>query len=740
MERKTKGKLDCKELNTGLRMNEHTLDALVTPGHYKIEPCDVTPSEGFPEDVSQGRLSATIRVSITNLRDDKIMDNPIKQTLSVLDADGNSTIYHRKTVKIDERLEWSHWEVEQDNIDLDFATPEGLANKVEQLSDDVISQTVQLNSMQTTLDSYVDMLGTIVIKNSGFVLNKGYFSAYSVESTAVLTKNENTRYSNPVAVKKGDIVMVDTQGTGLACICTTDVSGSSYIAKAISTNTSGIDKKCYVVESDGYVAICSRASVLKGNVFRPILKTDIYAAENKKDIAKEISRAKKSEGIMLVSAGYFYVSSLGVVSICGSPLDVYYGIGGKFKRIPSGTELFTITGTGTNCVRYISDTNTFEYGDNKDYGIVVASCCGKLLYPIGDIPVKYETGDEIYSKRTATLQLRNANSVIENIINTVPTEIMTDAVQTYSRLVEWIAGDDVFLLAHITDVHSGTSDVYKHVGYLNELNSIFAFNVLCNTGDIGLDVGESDEEAMKLLCNTKIRMNCTSPWLFCKGNHERLVPLAKCGAIFNRAFKVQFPEIIFGDKYGNYGYYDDEVYKVRTVFLNTSDVTTQAHYGMSKEQLLWLVSALNSVKDGWGVVILSHLCIDNIGIWNSSPNALELNWVACINSILEGYVTRASGNNTALGLEWNFTSSTGRLVCVLSGDSHFNNYICRNGVNYVVRQGYGSVSASDLPQGASYDTRGSKAIFDVLAIKGSGEAKIFRIGAGDVTRDLYFTY
>ena len=54
MKRKTKGKLDCKELDKGLRMNEHTLDALVTPGHYKIEACDVTPSEGFPEDVSQG--------------------------------------------------------------------------------------------------------------------------------------------------------------------------------------------------------------------------------------------------------------------------------------------------------------------------------------------------------------------------------------------------------------------------------------------------------------------------------------------------------------------------------------------------------------------------------------------------------------------------------------------------------------------------------------------------------------
>lgn len=53
MKRKAKGKLDCKELNTGLIINEHTLDALVTPGHYKIEPCDVTGNEGFPRDVPQ---------------------------------------------------------------------------------------------------------------------------------------------------------------------------------------------------------------------------------------------------------------------------------------------------------------------------------------------------------------------------------------------------------------------------------------------------------------------------------------------------------------------------------------------------------------------------------------------------------------------------------------------------------------------------------------------------------------
>lgn len=738
--KKTKGKLDCKEQTTGLRMNEHTLDALVSPGYYKIEACDVTHIEGFPNEIPKGRLSAAIRVSITNRSDDKIMNNPIRHTLTVLDSDGNSTIYHRKGIIIDDVFVWSNWEVVQNDIDVDYSTPEGLVNKVEQLTDDMTSQTLHLNSMQTTLEAYAELLGPIIIKNTDFVLNKGYFSAYSVGSSAVIIKHENTRYSNPVSVKKGDIVIVDTQGTGLSCICTTDADGSSYIAKAISTNSSGIVKHSYIVETDGYIAICSRASALKGSVYRPILKTDIYAFENKEAITKEVLRAKKSEGIVLVSSGYFYVSSSGVVSICDSALDIYYGIGGQFKRIPAGIELFTITGTGSSCVRYDTSTNQFEYGGNKENGIIVAACQGKILYPIGDIPVKYETGDEIYSKRTASLQLKKANSVLENIINTVPTEIMNDAVQTYSRLIEWIAGDDVFLLAHITDLHSGKSDVYKHVGYLNELNNIFAFNVLCNTGDIGLDVGETDEEAMKLLCNTKIRMNCTSPWLFCKGNHERLVPLEKCGAIFNRASKVRFPKIVFGDSYGNYGYYDDEVNKVRTIFLNTSDVTTQAHYGMSKDQLSWLVTALNSVQDNWSVVILSHFCIDRIGAWNTGGGELSNSWVTCINSILADFVARVSGDNSVQGINWDFSSSTGHLVCVLSGDSHFNNYICRNGVNYIVRQGYGSVAQSDLPEGASHDTRNTQPLFDVLAIKNNGTAKIFRIGTGDTIRDLSFTY
>ena len=109
MERKTKGKLDCKELDKGLRMNEHTLDALITPGHYKIESCDVTSSEGFPEEISKGRLSAYLEVTSTNHSSDRLKDNAIGQVLTVTDSNGLTNIYTRNRTNSNGAYIWSEW-------------------------------------------------------------------------------------------------------------------------------------------------------------------------------------------------------------------------------------------------------------------------------------------------------------------------------------------------------------------------------------------------------------------------------------------------------------------------------------------------------------------------------------------------------------------------------------------------------------------------------------------------------
>ena len=130
-----------------------------------------------------------------------------------------------------------------------------------------------------------------------------------------------------------------------------------------------------------------------------------------------------------------------------------------------------------------------------------------------------------------------------------------------------------------------------------------------------------------------------------------------------------------------------------------------------------------------GLKKYTDLCIES---------ALELD----DRSLLADYVSKSQGSNSVLNLSWNFAGATGRLVCSLAGDSHFNNSVKRNGVNYIVRQGYGYVGDSEMPSGATKDTFNTddNVLFDILAIKSNGKAKIFRIGAGGEARDYEFSF
>lgn len=109
---------------------------------------------------------------------------------------------------------------------------------------------------------------TLIVKNEDFSLNNGYLAANAVGQSAVVTAGNTLRYSDPVAVSAGDIVVVKSQGTQIACIATTDENGTSYIAKAISNDGNTLKTYTYVVEADGYVAISSRATALYGEIYR----------------------------------------------------------------------------------------------------------------------------------------------------------------------------------------------------------------------------------------------------------------------------------------------------------------------------------------------------------------------------------------------------------------------------------------------------------------------------------------
>jgi hypothetical protein len=237
-------------------------------------------------------------------------------------------------------------------------------------------------------------------------------------------------------------------------------------------------------------------------------------------------------------------------------------------------------------------------------------------------------------------------------------------------------------------------------------------------------------------------MNCTSPWLYVKGNHERTHTDAELASIFVRPTKSQFPQLTYGDSTGIYGHIDYADKKVRVIYLNTTDAAVGTHYGISNTQFQWLIAMLGSVQNGWRVVVLSHLTPHEIGRWvtESGTQPDQMAFSVNLRAVLAAYVNRRSGSFDSVS--YDFSSAQGKLVCILCGDSHFNNYAKDDGVNYIVRQGYGGVSDANLPSGATKDTFSwdAQCLFDVLTINSATSATVFRIGAGGSARDLTITY
>lgn len=422
----------------------------------------------------------------------------------------------------------------------------------------------------------------------------------------------------------------------------------------------------------------------------------------------------------------------------------------NFKRLANTEYQFASQGTSFIVFNYIDNTfRSADYVSKKGDCIIGTKSSNGKLYFNGEIRCEYVDGstvlDNVYNYISES-KIANITKNTYNLENT-PDFIINSATETFIRLVDWVNGENTFLLAQITDVHSGGTLKYKAVKWLNSINSLFNFDILCNCGDIGLDTANTNgnkKKTYELVVNTKRLMHTNSPWLFTKGNHEKIEENGissdkKLGEIFNKSEKRIFDNIILSSN-SDYGYIDKN--NIRTIFLNTSENITHSGYSISTNQLQWLINTISNTPSDSNIVIVSHLCIDKIGRWNSYPNDADGENFDALREIFKSLANHTAGSNSSLHLQWDFKSLNSKLVCCLSGDSHFNNYIKHNGVNYIVRQGYGHISSDDIATGGTFDNFDwtKQCLFDVLAVKENGNAKLFRIGVGGSDRDILFTY
>lgn len=505
-------------------------------------------------------------------------------------------------------------------------------------------------------------------------------------------------------------------------------------------------------QEDGVVVAVTKGQDIfpKGNV--PVKYSDGRELKILKDVQAELENLDNfiEMDAWLVSStnGYFNVDlSTGVVDVVGI-VDVYYGAGAHYKRLQNVYGACTITGGGTNAILYHPSSNTVTYGDSQRSGIIIATTFGKHIFPKGPVDVVYSDGTRVKANSNLNIQVASNDARITALEaggGGVPAFAMSAAEDAHKRILSWAGDSQICMIAQITDVHSSGSDKYKAVGYLNDMQTLFGFDLVGNFGDIGLDTAEeTSENGYELVKNTKMKMKQSTPWVFVKGNHDygRALHLSdgQLSTVFNQPFAKHYPNMHETGKC--YGYIDLDFSKVKVIYLNTSE--NVGGYSIGSTQLSWLASTLANVQNGWNVVILSHLCVDNCGRWASYPGDASGAGFDTLRSILSAFVSKTAGSNSSTQVSWDFTSvpASCKLVCSFAGDSHFNNSATTNGVNYIVRQGYGGISASEIPSGGTRDEfdYNSQVLFDVLCIKSSGAAKVFRIGAGDSTRDLEFTF
>ena len=350
---------------------------------------------------------------------------------------------------------------------------------------------------------------------------------------------------------------------------------------------------------------------------------------------------------------------------------------------------------------------------------------------------------------------------------TIPDWAKKEIATTLARYKEWKGDDMTVAFPLVTDVHcrphtlpadlSSFADPKMHILFAQMAGEEANADFVADLGDMDLDfafeVAENgakkirpykpEEFMSRAAVEQALYAESKLPVLFAVGNHDHALNRFTSEQ-FGKAFNVTVNN---GKGFnltlcptGDYGYYDIPNKNVRAIFLNTSD---EGYYGYSIAQLNFFVNALTTLPENGTAVIMQHFCIQHeIGHWATSIPHARAKRQDIVIRIMEDCVARRRGELE--GVKWDFSNGGKRYIAgCLAGDSHIDNYLKCNGIDYIISQGYGPMAPHNVIPGArltAFDSS-KQMLIDFVAIKpAKHEVKIFRLGAGGAACDRGYSY
>lgn len=197
---------------------------------------------------------------------------------------------------------------------------------------------------------------------------------------------------------------------------------------------------------------------------------------------------------------------------------------------------------------------------------------------------------------------------------------------------------------------------------------------------------------------------------------------------------------------GCYYYYDNEFQKIRYIVLNTHSDGFNLSSADDIAQLNWFCATLNSVQEGWYVVVMSHMYYEVYENQETHLHYVDVSAGTLIYPITDAYQSKASGSMSKDDViySFDFTSANGKIACLLVGHVHSD-------YSEVRLSGNAQYPIISIEQDSTYytgaiesdptRTKGtpSEQAFDIVCIDTENKViKTIRIGAGE-DREFSFT-
>ena len=359
------------------------------------------------------------------------------------------------------------------------------------------------------------------------------------------------------------------------------------------------------------------------------------------------------------------------------------------------------------------DNVTFETIDGKQY--VVVPHVHALVFDITDKKLRTKSHKEIDYSNEIELLYFAWMQVIKGAISRYfiqkeyeeETPVVSEIEQLYKNKTIEIQNnlfntfDDILSYVQITDLHSdykAVNDVIdRQLKSIVDLSNRNGFDFIALTGDITSGGNAKDVTLNRLTEMVEILKKTTNtPILFLNGNHDDNSYCVDEASItdnvliskqewFNRVIApFRLGEIHdTQDKYSRYYYLDLPNKKVRLICLDASDAPKEYldggivkyhgrnWWGYGNRQVHWLNEVLTDVskKEGWNVVILSHMC--------ARSEIASRNYVYKNGSVLENVITAFQNGTTYTGqcldsstVNCDFTGNNNKILAYHYGHNH----------------------------------------------------------------------